>query len=133
MLQQCGHSQTAASPEQRTYLPWALVPGSFLFTTADLEHLTVRNVRTTILTFDFLSFSPIFSSLEPNKPKYVISKMCSPTCPAASQQQNQASQRVSCCEKPLCNVNGVSSKRSSYGVMSLGVLAGITYIFVCGL
>ncbi|NXA06739.1 LY6E protein, partial [Sapayoa aenigma] len=70
---------------------------------------------------------------KPNKPKYVISKMCSPTCPATSQQQNQSSQRVSCCEKPLCNVNGVSSKQSSYGVMSLGVLASVTYIFACGL
>ncbi|NXJ95886.1 LY6E protein, partial [Corythaixoides concolor] len=68
-----------------------------------------------------------------NKPKYVISKMCSPTCPATSQQQNQTYQRVSCCEKPLCNVNGVSIKQSSYGVMSLGVLASITHIFARGL
>ncbi|XP_021243826.1 lymphocyte antigen 6E-like [Numida meleagris] len=68
----------------------------------------------------------------PDKPKYVISKMCSPTCPATSQQQNQAYQNVSCCEKPLCNVNGGSSKQSSYGVMFLGVLASITYIFACG-
>ncbi|XP_054674430.1 lymphocyte antigen 6E-like [Grus americana] len=70
---------------------------------------------------------------KPNRPKYVISKMCSPTCPATGQQQNQTYQRVSCCEKPLCNVNGVSSKQSSYGVMSLGVLASITYIFASGL
>ncbi|KAM7123897.1 lymphocyte antigen 6E-like [Ciconia boyciana] len=70
---------------------------------------------------------------KPNKPKYVISKMCSPTCPATSQQQNQTYQRVSCCQKPLCNVNGVSSKQNSYGVMSLGVLASITYIFARGL
>ncbi|PKU34701.1 lymphocyte antigen 6e-like [Limosa lapponica baueri] len=71
--------------------------------------------------------------LQPNKPKYVISKMCSPTCPSRSQQQNQTYQSVYCCEKPLCNVNGVSSKHSSYGVMSLGVLTAITYIFACGL
>lgn len=63
MLQQRVHSQTAASPEPKTYLPWALVPGPFfffffMFTSADLEHLTLRNVRTTILTFDLLSFSP---------------------------------------------------------------------------
>ncbi|XP_009880553.1 PREDICTED: lymphocyte antigen 6E-like [Charadrius vociferus] len=70
---------------------------------------------------------------KPNKPKYVISKMCSPTCPATSQQQNQTSRSVSCCEKPLCNVNGVSSKQSRYGVMSLGVLTAIAYIFACGL
>ncbi|NXR14029.1 LY6E protein, partial [Semnornis frantzii] len=70
---------------------------------------------------------------KPSKPKYVISKMCSPTCPEANQQQNQTYQRISCCEKPLCNVNGVSSKQSSYGVMSLGVLASISYIFACGL
>ncbi|NXP25354.1 LY6E protein, partial [Scytalopus superciliaris] len=67
---------------------------------------------------------------KPNKPKYIISKMCSPTCPATSQQQS--SQRVSCCEKPLCNVNGVSSKQSSSGLMALGVLASVTYIFACG-
>ncbi|NXI44479.1 LY6E protein, partial [Galbula dea] len=72
------------------------------------------------------------SGTKPNKPKYTISKMCSSTCPATSQQQNQTHQRVSCCEKPLCNVNGVSSKRSSYGVMSLGVLASITSIFARG-
>ncbi|XP_074002037.1 lymphocyte antigen 6E-like [Numenius arquata] len=70
---------------------------------------------------------------KPNKPKYVISKMCSPTCPSRSQQQNQTYQRVYCCEKPLCNVNGVSSKHSSYGVMSLGVLTTIAYILACGL
>ncbi|PKK34148.1 lymphocyte antigen 6E-like, partial [Columba livia] len=70
------------------------------------------------------------TGIKPDKPKYVISKMCSPTCPAT---QNQTYQRVSCCEKPLCNVNGVSSKQSSSGVMSLGVLASITYIFACGL
>ncbi|NXJ82441.1 LY6E protein, partial [Trogon melanurus] len=70
---------------------------------------------------------------KPNKPKYVISKMCSPTCPETSQQQNQTSQRVFCCEKPLCNVNGGSSKRSSYGVTLLGVLASITYISAHGL
>ncbi|NXP50787.1 LY6E protein, partial [Heliornis fulica] len=69
---------------------------------------------------------------KPNKPKYVISKMCSPTCPVTSQQQNQTSQRVYCCEKPLCNVNGVSSKQSSYEVMFLSVLAIITSIFACG-
>ncbi|XP_051627929.1 lymphocyte antigen 6E-like [Manacus candei] len=68
---------------------------------------------------------------KPNKPKYIISKMCSPTCPAASQQQS--SQRVSCCEKPLCNVNGANSKKSSFGVMSLAVLASVTYIFALGL
>ncbi|NXL63874.1 LY6E protein, partial [Chordeiles acutipennis] len=66
---------------------------------------------------------------EPNKPKYVISKMCSPTCPVTSQQQTQTYEKVSCCEKPLCNVNGVSGKQSNYGVMSLGVLASVTYIF----
>ncbi|NXN92272.1 LY6E protein, partial [Rhinopomastus cyanomelas] len=76
-------------------------------------------VRTTIRT-------------KPNKPKYVISKMCSPTCPTTSQQQNQIHQRIYCCEKLLCNVNGASSKQSSLGVMSLGVLASITYIFLCG-
>ncbi|XP_013800361.1 lymphocyte antigen 6E-like [Apteryx mantelli] len=70
---------------------------------------------------------------KPNKPKYVFSKMCSPTCPATSQQQNQTYQKVSCCEKPLCNVNGVSSKQNSYGVMSLGILASITYICTYGL
>ncbi|NWH74492.1 LY6E protein, partial [Piaya cayana] len=70
---------------------------------------------------------------KPNGPKYVISKMCSPVCPARGQQQNQTYQRVSCCEKPLCNVNGVSSKQSSYGVMALGVLASITSIFARGL
>ncbi|XP_068019282.1 lymphocyte antigen 6E-like isoform X2 [Melanerpes formicivorus] len=70
---------------------------------------------------------------KPNKTKYVISKMCSPTCPAKNQQQNQTYPRVSCCEKPLCNVNGVSSKQSSYGVPFLGVLASISYIFACGL
>ncbi|XP_009944887.1 PREDICTED: lymphocyte antigen 6E-like [Leptosomus discolor] len=70
---------------------------------------------------------------KPNKPKYVISKMCSPTCPATTQQQNQTYQRVSCCEKPLCNMNGVSSKQSSYGVMSLGILASIMYTFASGL
>ncbi|NXG53597.1 LY6E protein, partial [Psilopogon haemacephalus] len=68
-----------------------------------------------------------------NKPKYVISKMCSPTCPETNQQQTQTYQKVSCCKKPLCNVNGVSSKQSSYRVMSLGVLASISYIFACGL
>lgn len=81
------------------------------------------------LTFYPFFFSPFSSALEPNKPKYVISKMCSPTCPATSQQQTPHYQRVSCCEKPLCNVNGVSSKQSSYGVMSLGVLASITYMW----
>ncbi|XP_010206561.1 lymphocyte antigen 6E-like [Colius striatus] len=70
---------------------------------------------------------------DPNKPKYVISKMCSPTCPATSQQQNQTDQVVSCCEKPLCNVNGASSKQSSSGVMFLAVLASITYILARGL
>ncbi|NXP14322.1 LY6E protein, partial [Thinocorus orbignyianus] len=70
---------------------------------------------------------------EPNKPEYVISKMCSSTCPARSQQQNQTYQSVYCCEKPLCNVNGVSSTHSSYGAMSLGVLTTITYFFTCGL
>ncbi|NXN16608.1 LY6E protein, partial [Indicator maculatus] len=70
---------------------------------------------------------------KPNKTKYVISKMCSPTCSATNQQQNQTYQRVFCCEKPLCNVNGVSSKQSSYGVTPLGVLASISYIFACGL
>ncbi|XP_008495690.1 lymphocyte antigen 6E-like [Calypte anna] len=70
---------------------------------------------------------------KPSKPKYIISKMCSPTCPASGQQQNQTYPRVSCCEKPLCNVNGVSSKQSSSGMMSLGVLASVTYIFTCGL
>ncbi|NWZ73285.1 LY6E protein, partial [Acrocephalus arundinaceus] len=70
---------------------------------------------------------------KPNKPKYVISKMCSPTCPAKDQQQTQSSQNVSCCEKPLCNVNGVSSRQSSHGVMSLGVLASVAYIFAYGL
>ncbi|NXU76639.1 LY6E protein, partial [Oreotrochilus melanogaster] len=69
---------------------------------------------------------------KPSKPKYIISKMCSPTCPAAVQQQNQTYPRFSCCEKPLCNVNGVSSKQSSSGMMSLGVLATVTYIFTCG-
>lgn len=78
--------------------------------------------------------SPLFfPALEPNKPKYVISKMCSPTCPATGQQQTQSSQNVSCCEKPLCNVNGVSSRQSSHGVMSLCVLAGVTYVFAYGL
>ncbi|NXT28222.1 LY6E protein, partial [Syrrhaptes paradoxus] len=70
---------------------------------------------------------------KPNKPKYAISKMCSPTCPETSQQQNQTYQRISCCEKPLCNVNGASSQQGSYAVMSLSVLASITYIFACGL
>ncbi|NWW52984.1 LY6E protein, partial [Pedionomus torquatus] len=70
---------------------------------------------------------------KPNKPTYVISKMCSPTCPARSQQQNQTYQSVYCCEKPLCNVNGASSKHSSYGATSLGVLTTIVYIFACGL
>ncbi|NXX76218.1 LY6E protein, partial [Urocolius indicus] len=70
---------------------------------------------------------------EPNKPKYIISKMCSPMCPATSQQQNQTDQVVSCCEKPLCNVNGTSSKQSSSAVMSLAVLASITYILARGL
>ncbi|XP_014820787.1 PREDICTED: lymphocyte antigen 6E-like [Calidris pugnax] len=74
-----------------------------------------------------------YAGTEPNKPKYVISKMCSPTCPSRSQQQNQTYQRVYCCEKPLCNVNGVNSKHSSYGVMSLGVLTATAYIFACGL
>ncbi|NWV01832.1 LY6E protein, partial [Upupa epops] len=69
---------------------------------------------------------------KPHKPKYVISKMCSPTCSAPSQPQNQTQQRVFCCEKPLCNVNGVSSKQSGLGVMILGGLASITYIFACG-
>ncbi|XP_058675703.1 lymphocyte antigen 6E-like [Ammospiza caudacuta] len=69
---------------------------------------------------------------KPNKPKYVISKMCSPTCPETGQQQIQSSQNVSCCEKPLCNVNGVSSRQSSHGMMSLGVLASVTYIFTYG-
>ncbi|NXS99500.1 LY6E protein, partial [Jacana jacana] len=68
---------------------------------------------------------------KPNKPKYVISKMCSPTCPVRSQQQNQTYQRVYCCEKPLCNVNGASSKHSGYGVMSLGVLTTLAYIYAC--
>ncbi|XP_062424435.1 lymphocyte antigen 6E-like [Rhea pennata] len=68
---------------------------------------------------------------KPNK--LVYSKMCSPTCPATSQQQNQTYQKVSCCEKPLCNVNGVSNKQNSYGVMTLGVLASITCIFTSGL
>uniref|UniRef100_A0A8C3MHI6 Uncharacterized protein n=1 Tax=Geospiza parvula TaxID=87175 RepID=A0A8C3MHI6_GEOPR len=66
-------------------------------------------------------------------PKYVISKMCSPVCPETGQQQIQSSQNVSCCEKPLCNVNGVSSRQSSHGVMSLGILASVTYIFTYGL
>uniref|UniRef100_A0A8C3DSL4 UPAR/Ly6 domain-containing protein n=1 Tax=Corvus moneduloides TaxID=1196302 RepID=A0A8C3DSL4_CORMO len=70
---------------------------------------------------------------KPNKPKYLISKMCSATCPATGQQQTQSSQNVSCCEKPLCNVNGVNSRHSSHGVMSLGVLASVTYIFAYGL
>nr|XP_025969401.1 lymphocyte antigen 6E-like [Dromaius novaehollandiae] len=70
---------------------------------------------------------------KPDKPKYVFSKMCSPACPATSQQQNQTYQKVSCCEKLLCNVNGASSKQNSYGVMFLGVLASITYIFTFGL
>ncbi|NXS52819.1 LY6E protein, partial [Brachypteracias leptosomus] len=70
---------------------------------------------------------------KPNKPKYLISKMCSPVCPASSQQQNQTSWRLSCCEKPLCNVNGASSKQRSSGGVSLGVLASITYIFARGL
>ncbi|NWI37636.1 LY6E protein, partial [Picathartes gymnocephalus] len=71
---------------------------------------------------------------KPNKPKYIISKMCSPTCPPATgQQQIQSAQNVSCCEVALCNVNGVSSRQSSQGVMSLGVLASVTYIFAHGL
>ncbi|NXH22022.1 LY6E protein, partial [Bucco capensis] len=69
---------------------------------------------------------------DPTKPQYVISKLCSPTCPATNQQQNQTYPRVFCCEKPLCNVNGASSKRSSSGVMSMGLLASITYIYACG-
>ncbi|NWU18946.1 LY6E protein, partial [Dyaphorophyia castanea] len=69
---------------------------------------------------------------KPNKPKYIISKMCSPTCPATGQQQIQGPYNVSCCEKPLCNVNGVSSQQSGHGVMSLGVLASVTYIFARG-
>uniref|UniRef100_A0A8C3KYK5 UPAR/Ly6 domain-containing protein n=1 Tax=Chrysolophus pictus TaxID=9089 RepID=A0A8C3KYK5_CHRPC len=67
-----------------------------------------------------------------DKPKYVISKMCSPTCPETSQQQNQAHRNVSCCEKLLCNVNGGSSKQGSYAATFLGVLASIAYIFACG-
>ncbi|XP_015711909.1 lymphocyte antigen 6E-like [Coturnix japonica] len=68
----------------------------------------------------------------PDKPKYIISKKCSPTCPETSQQQIQAHRNVTCCEKPLCNVNGGSSKQGSYAMMFLGVLASITYIFACG-
>ncbi|NXY50301.1 LY6E protein, partial [Ceuthmochares aereus] len=70
---------------------------------------------------------------KPNRPKYVISKMCSSVCPATGQQKNQTHQRITCCDKSLCNVNGVSSKQSSYGVMFLGVLASITSIFARGL
>ncbi|XP_009877212.1 PREDICTED: lymphocyte antigen 6E-like [Apaloderma vittatum] len=70
---------------------------------------------------------------KPNKLKYVISKMCSPTCPDRSHQENQTYQSIYCCEKALCNVNGVSSKQSSYGVMLLGVLASITYTSAHGL
>ncbi|XP_010226188.1 PREDICTED: lymphocyte antigen 6E-like [Tinamus guttatus] len=70
---------------------------------------------------------------KPNEPKYVYSKMCSPTCPATSQQQNQTYQKVSCCEKPLCNVNGASSKQNSYAVMCLGILTSVAYIFTSGL
>ncbi|NXX34504.1 LY6E protein, partial [Nicator chloris] len=69
---------------------------------------------------------------KPNKPKYVISKMCYPTCPRKLQQQSQSSQDVSCCMEPLCNANGVSSRQSSHRVMSLGVLASITYVFAYG-
>ncbi|NWW88494.1 LY6E protein, partial [Rhynochetos jubatus] len=94
-------------------------------TKEDKYCVTVRN---NVGTTTFLN-----NTFIPDKPNYVISKMCSPTCPATSQQQNQTYQRFFCCEKPLCNVNGVSSKQSSYEVMSLGVLASMTYIFACGL
>ncbi|NXF12646.1 LY6E protein, partial [Smithornis capensis] len=70
---------------------------------------------------------------KPNKPKSMMSKMCSPRCPEPNQHQNHSVQRVSCCDRPLCNVNGVSSQQSSFGVMSLGVLASVTYAFACGL
>uniref|UniRef100_A0A8C7A3F7 Lymphocyte antigen 6E-like n=1 Tax=Nothoprocta perdicaria TaxID=30464 RepID=A0A8C7A3F7_NOTPE len=47
--------------------------------------------------------------------------------------QGQCLYNVTCCEKPLCNVNGASSKQNSYAVMSLGILATIAYIFTPGL
>ena len=51
----CGHGQTVASPEQRTYLPWGLVPGLLLFTNADLA---MENILTMILTFYSFFFFP---------------------------------------------------------------------------
>uniref|UniRef100_A0A8C8RFK6 UPAR/Ly6 domain-containing protein n=1 Tax=Pelusios castaneus TaxID=367368 RepID=A0A8C8RFK6_9SAUR len=66
--------------------------------------------------------------------KYRISKMCSPKCPETNMNQGKATAQVFCCDKLLCNVNGASHMKSSYSMISMGLLlANFIYIFRSGL
>ncbi|XP_074844128.1 lymphocyte antigen 6E-like [Carettochelys insculpta] len=62
-----------------------------------------------------------------------ISKMCSPECPKKPPKQGKTGSKVFCCDKPLCNVNGAGSMKTSYSMISMGILANFIYIFRSGL
>nr|XP_025041848.1 lymphocyte antigen 6E-like [Pelodiscus sinensis] len=54
-------------------------------------------------------------------PEVRISKMCSPECPQGGLEEGKTTTKVFCCDKPLCNVNGASSTKTSYSMISLGM------------
>ncbi|NXE77685.1 LY6E protein, partial [Cochlearius cochlearius] len=61
-----------------------------------------------------------------------INKGCSALCPAIDLSIGIAGVSTSCCETHLCNNSGVSSVKTSYTMMALGVLASLACILRLG-
>ncbi|NXM76485.1 LY6E protein, partial [Serilophus lunatus] len=64
--------------------------------------------------------------------KQHITKRCSAFCPTIDLNIGIGSIATSCCETSLCNISGASSVKTSYTIITLGVLASLTCILRMG-
>ncbi|XP_065485493.1 lymphocyte antigen 6E-like [Caloenas nicobarica] len=61
-----------------------------------------------------------------------ITKKCSAFCPTIDLNIGIAGVASSCCETSLCNVSGASSVKTSYTMITLGILASLACILRLG-
>ncbi|NWI88054.1 LY6E protein, partial [Pitta sordida] len=61
-----------------------------------------------------------------------ITKKCSATCPSLDVNIGIAGIATSCCQKSYCNFSGASSVKTSYTIITLGVLASLACILRMG-
>ncbi|KAL8181554.1 UNVERIFIED_CONTAM: hypothetical protein K2H54_006431 [Gekko kuhli] len=61
----------------------------------------------------------------------LVSKWCSPTCPASSEIKG-GKRKVDCCKTDYCN-GGASSARGSYALLGAALLASCFYVLRTGL